>query len=263
MLFETLLPKAAVACVVCACAAAYAGRRGQRLLSLFLPAGIVLLAVGLGLRWARLGHGPFFNLYEIQASSLLSMGLIYAIANARMAALRDSAYIVLPVLTLLGVWMWVTPALDSHFLPTYKTPWLWAHLITGKLFLGTLLTAVGIACIAPLRRLLGVFAAAPADVELDERAWGLLRVALLFESLMLVAGSVWAQGAWGRYWAWDPLETSAFLTWVALVAALHARQAFRIGPSAAAGMAVGVFVLAFLTFFGVPFVSQAPHQGAL
>ena len=34
--------------------------------------------------------------------------------------------------------------------------------------------------------------------------------------LMLITGAVWAQDAWGRYWAWDSLETSAFLTWIFL-----------------------------------------------
>jgi hypothetical protein len=28
-------------------------------------------------------------------------------------------------------------------------------------------------------------------------------------------------------------------------------------------MVAGVFILAFLTFFGVPFISLAPHKGAI
>ena len=80
---------------------------------------------------------------------------------------------------------------------------------------------------------------------------------------MLIAGAVWAQDAWGRYWNWDPLETWAFATWVAMVAALHARIAFRMPESVGYGLVAGVFVLAFLTFFGVPYVSTAAHQGAL
>jgi ABC-type transport system involved in cytochrome c biogenesis permease subunit len=87
--------------------------------------------------------------------------------------------------------------------------------------------------------------------------------ALLFESLMLVAGAVWAQDAWGRFWAWDPLETWAFLTWIALAAAVHARLAWRLTPRVGAWMVLAVFALAFLTFFGLPFVSVAPHKGAV
>jgi ABC-type transport system involved in cytochrome c biogenesis permease subunit len=85
--------------------------------------------------------------------------------------------------------------------------------------------------------------------------------AFVFHSLMLIAGAVWAQDAWGRYWAWDPLETWAFMTWLALGASLHLRLTYRIPPWIGWLLILGVFILAFLTFFGVPFVSLAPHKG--
>jgi hypothetical protein len=53
----------------------------------------------------------------------------------------------------------------------------------------------------------------------------------VFDTLMLIVGAVWAQDAWGRYWAWDPLETWAFASWLALAAALHARATLRPAPA--------------------------------
>ena len=85
----------------------------------------------------------------------------------------------------------------------------------------------------------------------------------VFETLMLIAGAIWAQDAWGRYWGWDPLETWAFLTWLALAFFIHLRVTFKLRPRAGAYAIITVFVLAFLTFFGVPFVSTAPHKGAV
>ena len=38
-----------------------------------------------------------------------------------------------------------------------------------------------------------------------------------------MAGAIWADEAWGRYWGWDPVETWAFITWVIYAAYLHAR----------------------------------------
>ena len=107
------------------------------------------------------------------------------------------------------------------------------------------------------------FAHLPADASLDALAWRFMLAALVFESLMLVAGAVWAQDAWGRFWAWDPLETWAFITWLALVAAVHARITWRVGPRQGALMIAAVFAIAFLTFLGVPFVTVAPHKGAV
>ena len=61
----------------------------------------------------------------------------------------------------------------------------------------------------------------PGAAALDALAWRVMQVALLLESAMLITGALWAQDAWGRWWAWDPLETWAFVTWLALVGALH------------------------------------------
>jgi ABC-type transport system involved in cytochrome c biogenesis permease subunit len=103
----------------------------------------------------------------------------------------------------------------------------------------------------------------PDTARLDKLAWRFMLTALIFETLMLIAGAVWAQDAWGRFWAWDPLETWSFITWVALSAAVHARLTWRLGAFRGALMILAVFVLAFLTFFGVPFVTLAPHKGAV
>jgi len=80
---------------------------------------------------------------------------------------------------------------------------------------------------------------------------------------MLIVGAVWAQDAWGRYWAWDPLETWAFLTWLVLAFSLHLRFTVKTTPRTGAILILGVFAVAFLTFFGVPFISKAPHKGAV
>lgn len=264
MSLEQTLPNLAVLVLALSGGASLLGQRREPLMLGLLAGALWLLALALALRWVRLGHGPFFNLYEILASNLFSLGLVSVVLLWRRPELRASARIVLPVLLTLGVWLLATPAKDSHFHPTYDTAWLWVHLLAGKLFLGLTLSAVGIALLVPLRRILpACVPQAPDDAGLDRQAWQLLRWALMFESAMLVAGAVWAQGAWGRYWAWDPLESWAFLTWLGLAGALHLRQGYRVGPGWAAGMAAGVFVLAFLTFFGVPFLSTAPHKGMI
>ncbi|MCL5061469.1 MAG: cytochrome c biogenesis protein CcsA [Candidatus Thermoplasmatota archaeon] len=164
-----------------------------------------------------------------------------------------------------SLWLLAVSPADSHLPPTYDTPWLWVHVATGKVFLGICLVALGLAGVTLLRRagFARRFRAMPADAALDPLAWRFMGVALVFQSLMLIAGAVWAQDAWGRYWAWDPIEVWAFLTWLALAAALHLRTTFRVPPWLGAAMILGIFVLAFLTFFGVPFLSNSPHKGAI
>jgi len=224
------------------------------------------VAAGIALRWMRLGHGPFLSLFEVLASSLLSLGLIWRLFSLRVPVLRDSAPVVLSMLALMAAWLLVSDTADTLLPATYEMPILWVHVAMGKVFLGCSLSATGLAGVLLARgseRGQRWFRHMPADATLDYLAWRFMLAALVFESLMLIAGAVWAQDAWGRFWAWDPLETWAFVTWIALSGAVHARITWKLGPRAGALMIFGVFVIAFLTFFGVPFVSLAPHKGAV
>ena len=235
----------------------------KRTLGLMLLAA-ALLAAGVGVRWARIGHGPFFTMFEALVSNLVSLGMIFALAYWRLPVLRASAVVVLPLLLVMGLWLVVANPVDSHFPATYATNWLWIHLAMGKLFLGSCLIAAGLGGVILLRRnavFTRWFGGMPPDTALDYLAWRFMSLALVFVSLMLIAGAVWAQEAWGRYRDWDPLETWAFLTWLALAAFLHVRVTYRTPPWVGALMILGVFILAFLTFFGVPFISLAPHKG--
>jgi ABC-type transport system involved in cytochrome c biogenesis permease subunit len=227
---------------------------------------LAALAVGIALRWSRIGHGPFLNMFEILASSLLSLGMVWRAASWRLPALQGSAPVVLSLLALMGAWLLAVNPADTHLPPTYEMPILWFHVAMGKVFLGCALIATGLAGVLLARstaRGRRWFQRMARDAALDALAWRFMLAALVFESLMLIAGAVWAQDAWGRFWAWDPLETWAFITWLTLAAAVHARITWRIGPRTGALLIVAVFVVAFLTFFGVPFISLAPHKGAV
>jgi heme exporter protein C len=46
---------------------------------------------------------------------------------------------------------------------------------------------------------------------------------LLYGSMTLITGSIWANAAWGTYWNWDPRETSTLILWIAYVGYLALR----------------------------------------
>lgn len=247
-------------------AATAAGLRRPRLGGLALTAAVALHTVALGSRWAVHGHGPFTTMHEILSSSLWSLALVVCVAWWTVRALRPALVLLLPLWALLGAWLLLADNGPGHLPPTYATPLLYLHAVVGKLFLGLLLVAVALGTVPVLRQrpaLATGFAAAPPDRALDALAHRFAAFAFVAQTLMLVIGAVWAQDAWGRYWAWDPLESWAFATWVALAWVLHARHTLRPAPARHGRWLAGVFVLAFLTFFGVPFLSTVPHQGAL
>jgi len=57
-----------------------------------------------------------------------------------------------------------------------------------------------------------------------------------------MAGAIWAEKAWGRYWGWDPKETWSFIVWVIYAAYLHARATHGWKGRAAAWIALAAFV---------------------
>lgn len=242
------------------------GKRPERTVLALMLAGLSLQAVSIGLRWERLGHGPFITMFEILNSNVWSLMVAYTFAYWRIRRIRASAAVVLPLMFIMLGWLMVTHPGEGHYPPTYNTPWLYIHIGLGKVFLGAVLVAVGLSCVIISRhfgfgvRRLGQL---PPSPQLDELAFRCMAIGLIFHTLMLIAGAIWAQDAWGRYWDWDPLETWAFITWLTVAFTIHARLAFRISPPVHAAMILTVFVTAFLTFFGVPFVSMTPHQGAV
>ena len=101
-----------------------------------------------------------------------------------------------------------------------------------------------------------------SELTFARASHALLAFSFVFESQMLLFGAVWAQDAWGRYWSWDPLETWAFATWIVVAFTLHTQVNTRYARIFIWLVPV-CFILAFLTFYGVPFVSTAAHKGVV
>lgn len=249
---------------------AVAGLRWQRLALGLLASAVALHGLALATRWQAHGHGPFTTMHEILSSNLWSLALVCSLAAWALRELRALLVLAWPLWAVMAGWLLLADNGRGHFPPTYATPLLYLHTLVGKLFLGLLLVAVVLGSVPALRRapllaraLAGVLASAPDDARLDALAHRFAAFAFVAHTLMLIVGAVWAQDAWGRWWAWDPLESWAFATWLALLATLHGRLTLRPSPALHGLWLAGVFVIAFLTFFGVPFVSTAPHKGAV
>ena len=63
----------------------------------------------------------------------------------------------------------------------------------------------------------------PSAQTLDRLAYRIIALAFPIWTFAVIAGAIWAQEAWGRYWGWDPKETWSFITWVIFAGYLHAR----------------------------------------
>jgi len=97
--------------------------------------GLLSHTVSLALRWGRVGHGPFINLYEILSSNIWSLMLCFLLFMQLAKQYRHMSRYIVPVLALLVVWLLITTPKDTYLPPTYNTIWLYFHVFSGKVFL--------------------------------------------------------------------------------------------------------------------------------
>ena len=57
----------------------------------------------------------------------------------------------------------------------------------------------------------------------DVIAYSAAEIGLIFGTLMLVTGALWAKPAWGVWWQWDPKLTTALILWFIYVGYLMVR----------------------------------------
>ncbi|HEX4815766.1 MAG TPA: cytochrome c biogenesis protein CcsA [Nonomuraea sp.] len=107
----------------------------------------------------------------------------------------------------------VVPALDSY--------WIAIH-VTAAILASGLLTLAGVSGMLSLIRGTGM-SRLPGRDDLERVAHRAIVFAFPLWTFAVIAGALWADRAWGRYWGWDPKEVWSFITWVAYAAYLHAK----------------------------------------
>jgi ABC-type transport system involved in cytochrome c biogenesis permease subunit len=178
----------------------------------------------LALRWAEVGHGPYQTRYEVVSADVFLVVVVWLVAAAVARGLRPLGALVAPAAFLLMGWAVSSFELRREVPIIFKSWWLALHIGFAKLFFATILLAAlcAAAWLVKSRRPRAL-SRLPSPERLDLYGHQLTLVSFLFLGVMIVAGSLWAHQSWGRYWGWDPMETSSLVTWVALGVILHFR----------------------------------------
>jgi ABC-type transport system involved in cytochrome c biogenesis permease subunit len=103
------------------------------------------------------------------------------------------------------------------------------------------------------------------DQETVDRLSGRFVVAgFLFWGIMIASGAIWANEAWGRYWAWDPIETWSLVVWIIYAVYLHLRLTLGWRGEKIAWYAIIAMPVAMFCLAGIPFLYKASiHTGYL
>lgn len=105
---------------------------------------------------------------------------------------------------------------------------------------------------------------ARAISDLDTAQMTVLQLAFWTLGVGTLLGAWWADHSWGRWWAWDPKETWALITWIIYLIVIHVRMT--IGGSKKAVVTAWLSVLGFIvmlwTYFGVNLLLPGLHAYA-
>ncbi len=199
--------------------------------------------VGRGIAAARV---PWANMYEFTISATLVVVVIYLLAQLK----RDIRFLgtfVAGFLTLaLGVATTVFYVEVKTLMPALQSYWLVIHVMVAILATAFFNIAAGLSIaylfktanwlnepkgslarvaakktswLATLKRVLDRF---PALDKLEQLSYRFNIVGFILWSFTLIAGAIWAERAWHRYWGWDTKEVWTFIIWTIYAGYLHA-----------------------------------------
>ncbi len=224
-------------------------------------AGLLLHGTALGLRWQASGHGPYFVKYEILSSDAwLALALFLALVRF-FPRLRSTSLVVFPAgFLLVGIAVFTNPA-AQQLPPTLRSVWLVFHVSFYKLALAALLVALACSFFAMTeQRSAAWLKKLPTTQEADLYAYRFAGIGFLFWGTAMLAGSVWAYQSWGRFWAWDPIETWSLITWGAFGLYLHLRRFFGWQGRRAALLFFACFTLSLISLFFTSLVDTTAHS---
>jgi cytochrome c-type biogenesis protein CcsB len=192
--------------------------------------GTVILFGGVVARGISASRVPWSNMYEFSITGALAFSVAYLLTLRK----YDLRWLGLPVsifvLLVLGTAVTLLYRPSAPLVPALKSTWLVIHVSAaiisgGVFFLANVISGMYLWLDSVEKRGgRNPWAKRLPDLEtLDQLAYRLVAFVFPLWTFSVIAGAIWAEHAWGRYWGWDPKETWAFITWVAYAAYLHAR----------------------------------------
>lgn len=204
-------------------------------------AGFALHASSILLRALAAGRVPWVNMYEFTLVGTFTAVLTFLVLARKHDVVFLGAFVIGICTAALGLGLtaFYVPAVGVE--PILQSPWLIIHVSIATIAVGLFTVAVAVSTLQLLKggrpgdaasataddgsisRRRRMLDSLPPTQHLEALAFRVNAVAFVLWTFTVMAGAVWAEAAWGRYWGWDPKEVWSFVVWVIYAAYLHAR----------------------------------------
>jgi cytochrome c-type biogenesis protein CcsB len=210
---------------------------------------------------------PWGNMYEFVSAITFAAVTVYLVMLWRYKVSWLGPFLMVAVVIALGIatiWLYNDP---GPLRPALHSYWIAIHVTAAVTATGTF-TVAGVATVLYLVRSMvpakrgGILERVPGAAALDTLAHRTIMFAFPIWTFAIIAGAIWADSAWGRYWGWDPKETWSFITWVGYAGYLHARATAGWRGRKAAIISLIAFSCLLFNFFGINYLVSGLHSYA-
>ncbi|MEN9714136.1 MAG: hypothetical protein RLZZ164_800 [Actinomycetota bacterium] len=196
-----------------------------------------LHGAGVIMRGIAAARVPWANMYEFSISGSFVIVAIFLISQIFIAEIRVISVMVTGfALLVLGAATTVFYVQVKTLMPALQSYWLVIHVTVAVLATSffNIAAALSVAYLlkgsqwfaarkdklsAFIKRVLKVF---PAEARLEKLSYRFNIVGFILWTFTLIAGAIWAERAWHRYWGWDTKEVWTFIIWTIYAGYLHA-----------------------------------------
>jgi cytochrome c-type biogenesis protein CcsB len=216
---------------------------------------------------------PWGNMYEFTLSVTFVGTAVWLGLLTRRPGIRHlGLFVALSMVVLLGANGLIAYTPVGPLVPALNSYWFIIHVATIILSSGIFLLGAVPAALFLIRSgyddgkrrfpyTLG--RRVPAAPTLERLTFRLHAFAFpLFTFGALIAGPLWAEASWGRYWGWDPKEVWAFISWIVYAGYLHARATPSVKRTTATWIALIGFLTMLMNLFGVNLFFEGLHSYA-
>jgi cytochrome c-type biogenesis protein CcsB len=197
--------------------------------------GLATQILGIVTRGMAEHRVPWGNMYEFVMAITCAAVIAFLGLSFRFRVYAVGLFLMAPVVLALGLCATVLYTAAGPLVPALHSYWIWIHVTAMTVAIGGYIVAATFTVLyliadrharkqaSPDAGFGAVLARLPGVDALDRFSYRTVVFAFPIWTFAVIAGAIWADQAWGRYWGWDPKETWAFITWVVYAGYLHAR----------------------------------------
>ncbi len=198
--------------------------------------GLATQILGIATRGIAEHRVPWGNMYEFLMAITCAAVIAFLGLSLRFRVYTVGLFLMAPIVLALGLCATVLYTAAGPLVPALHSYWIWIHVTAMTVAIGSYIVAATFTVLylvadrharkqaaSPGAGFGAVLGRLPSADALDRLSYRTVIFAFPIWTFAIIAGAIWADQAWGRYWGWDPKETWAFITWVVYAGYLHAR----------------------------------------